>query len=119
MRAVHRSTLLILLATVAACAGNKSGEPRIQPRETYLEVENQAWMDMNIYALEGASRVRLGVAGSSRVTTLRIPNAMVGFGRMLRFQADPIGSTRVSNSFEVNVTPGQTIHLTIPATAGR
>jgi hypothetical protein len=120
MRAITRLlTALLLLGVVTACARNRTGEPRLQPRPTYVEVDNQAWLDMTLYVLDGGSRVRLGTVSSTRTTTLRIPDALVGPGRMLRFQADPIGSSRVATSFEINVTRGETLHLTIPPSAGR
>lgn len=119
MRSLPKLLALLLVAVTAGCSRGRTGEATVQPRETVVEVNNQAWLDMNIYVLDGARRVRLGTAGSTRTTTLRIPDSVVGLGRPLRFQADPVGSREVANSFEINVSPGQTVRLTIPPGAGR
>jgi hypothetical protein len=112
-------TALMVAGGLAGCAHNPNAEPRIRPRPTYVEVNNEAWLDMTIYVIDGAARMRLGTVGSTHSSTLRLPESMVGAGRMIRFQADPIGSSRTATSFEINVNPGETIHLTIPPNAGR
>ena len=117
MRVLPRILLVVLSLAVAACASGR-GRERIAPRETAVEVNNQAWLDMNVYVVDGARRVRLGTATSLRTVTFRIPDSVVGLGRSLRFQADPVGSNAVSNSFEIHVSPGQTVRLTIPPRAG-
>jgi hypothetical protein len=121
MRALTRFlSLLLLLGAVSACAGNRNRDPALRPCPTFVQIDNQAWLDMTIYVVEvGGSRMRIGSVSSTRTTTLRIPDGMVGPGRRLRFQADPVGSNRVATSFEINVEPGETIRLTIPPNAGR
>ena len=121
MRALTRFlTLFLLLGAAAGCAGNRNRDPALRPRPTFVQVDNQAWLDMTIYVVEsGGSRTRLGSVSSTRTTTLRIPDGLVGPGRRLRFQADPVGSNRVATSFEMNVEAGETIRLTIPPSAGR
>lgn len=118
MRNATRILLFIALVAVAGCA-SKPGGARFEPRETQVTVHNQAWMDMTIYVLDGARRVRLGLAGANGTASFRIPESVVGLGRVLRFQADPVGSSNVASSYEINVSPGQTVRLTIPPTAGR
>jgi len=118
MRALSRFLLVVLSVAVASCSGNRRGDARVAPRETSLEVNNQAWMDMTVYVVDGSRRVRLGTATSLRTVTFRIPDAVVGLGRSLRFQADPVGSSNIANSFEIHVIPGQTVRLTIPPRAG-
>jgi hypothetical protein len=85
---------------------------------TYLRITNQTFLDMNVYVLRGGQRVRLGTVGAIQTARLRIPDNVVGGGSPLRFLADPIGSSRVSQSFDIVVTPGDEVVLTIPPTAG-
>lgn len=79
-----------------------------------VEVENQGFSDMVIYAVDGAQRVRLGsVTGHSR-RAFSIPRYLVGGGGTLRFLADPIGGNRTPVSEEMVVQPGDVVSLTIP-----
>lgn len=117
MRTASRILFLLALVVAAGCATKSGG--RFEPPETQVVVQNQAWMDMTVYVLDGARRVRLGLVGANGTSTFRIPDTVVGLGRPLRFQVDPVGSSNLASSFEINVRQGETVRLTIPPTAGR
>ena len=113
-----RTTPIVLAAVLlflSACGGAGGRSP--QPRErTTVTVENQAWLDMNVFALEGSTRHRLGTVTATSTRTLAIPAALVGTGRQLSFLADPIGSSTQATSYAMFVRPGDNVTLTIPAT---
>jgi hypothetical protein len=113
-----RTTPIVLAAVLlflSACGGAGGRSP--QPRErTTVTVENQAWLDMNVFALEGSSRHRLGTVTATSTRTFDIPAALVGTGRQLSFLADPIGSSTQATSYAMFVRPGDNVTLTIPAT---
>ena len=114
--------LFALLLGVAACSQRQPGDsPQAEVRTATLRVQNQAWVNMTMYAIEVGSgaRTRLGDVNSTSTATLRIPASTVGGGRSIRIVADPLGSQRTSSSFEIYVRPGETITLTIPQTAGQ
>jgi len=119
MRMLSRRQLLPLLlaAAAAACAG-RTPEPSDPNATTYVRVSNQAFLEMNVYVVRGGQRIRLGTVGSNQTARLRIPPGVVSSGTTLRFLADPIGSSRVSQSFDIVVSPGEEIVMTIPPTAG-
>ena len=79
-----------------------------------VEVENQGFNDMVIYAVDGAQRVRLGSVTGHSSRTLTIPRHLVGGGATIRFLADPIGGNRTPVSEEMVVQPGDIVSLTIP-----
>jgi hypothetical protein len=106
----------MLVATVAACASR--GAPADAGEPTYVRVSNQAFLDMNVYVLRGSQRLRLGTVGANQTARLRLPDNLVFGATSLRFLADPIGSQRVSQSFDILVSPGDEVVLTIPPTAG-
>jgi hypothetical protein len=109
-----RSFLYALsVATVAACQATTAG--RVTPENpTTLRVDNQGFSDMDIFALRGATRVRLGMVAGHQNTVLRVPPVLITGVTPLRFIADPIGSSRASVSEEINVTPGDSVMMTIP-----
>ncbi|HJQ18937.1 MAG TPA: hypothetical protein VJ867_01225 [Gemmatimonadaceae bacterium] len=79
-----------------------------------LVVDNQGFVDMRVFAVNGSQRMRLGLATSKTVTPMRIPSAIITGARMLVFTAEPMGSSRAATSEQLYVTPGDTIHLMIP-----
>ncbi len=79
-----------------------------------LQVQNQSFSDMVIYALSGSQRVRLGMATGNSTKSFTLPQYLVRSGGTLRFQADPIGGNRAPVSEEMSVQPGDIVTLTIP-----
>ena len=106
----------LLLASITACNAfvHGSGAPR-QDQPTILQVDNQGFPDMDVYAVRSGQRVRLGTATGLHKTNLTIPPSLVGGLTPLRFIADPIGGTRPSVSQEITVAPGDTVLMIIPA----
>ena len=108
-------TTSLALLTLAACNAFKRGSttPDLNA-PTVVQVDNQAFLDMAVYAVRSSERVRLGTAIGNRKTNLPVPRGMVSGLTPLRFIADPIGATRASVSEEITVAPGDTVVLTIP-----
>jgi hypothetical protein len=121
MRTSIRSPLLaILLAALAACTGTGKNSPEPRAVAT-VRVENQAWLDMNVFVVEegGSSRRRLGMVTGNTTSTFRLPAAVVGTGRQVRFLVDPVGSSSGAASWGMYVRPGERTTITIPPTVGR
>ena len=103
------------LAIASGCSQNVDPNEPVEPiPPTTLRVENQAFLDMTIYVYRSTQRIRLGTATGNSVTRLRIPANLIFGATSLRFQADPIGSTRSSISTEISVAAGDEVMLTIP-----
>jgi hypothetical protein len=108
--------LLLVLVGAAACTGRGRSSPEPAERTT-LFIRNNSWSDMTIFVLySGGSRQRLGLVNGNSSANLRIPANVVGLGRDLRFMADPVGSSRTAQSFNMFVRPGEEVRLTIPPT---
>jgi hypothetical protein len=111
--------LFLVALGAAACVGKGRNAPTPQPA-TFVRVENQAWMDVDVYAVYGGTRRRLGMVNGNSTQRLVIPTSVVGIGRALAFMADPVGSNRTGTTIsEIYVTPGQELTLTIPPSMGR
>lgn len=105
----------LLIAGAAACNAFRHGSgisDSTQP--AVVQVDNQGFLDMTVYAVRSAQRVRLGVATGNQKTDLNIPSVLITGLTPLRFIADPIGGQRASVSQEITVAPGDTVVLTIP-----
>lgn len=113
-----RATCLafLLAVSIAACARSTATRNTGENPETVLRVENQGFVDMNIYVLsEGSLRRRIGTAVGKSNVNFSLPESIVPMGvRSLRFIAAPIASQRGEISEEVLVTPGDTVVVIIP-----
>jgi len=109
-----RLSQLLTLVVISAC-GSRSQESTPHPQSSaMLQVENQGFADMVIYAVRGSQRVRLGLATGHSTRSFTIPNYLFSGAGALRFLADPIGGGRTPMSEEMVVQPGEVVTLTIP-----
>ena len=105
----------VLIAGLLACSGFKQGtNTTAQPGPTVVQVDNQGFLDMTVYAVRSTQRYRLGTATGNAKTNFNIPTVIMSGITPVRFVADPIGGNRASVSEEITVAPGDTVVLTIP-----
>jgi hypothetical protein len=105
---------LFALVILAACGG-RSAAPSASPNDpATLQVENRGFSDMVIYAIDGAQRIRLGMASGNSTKSFPLPRHLTRTGAPLRFLADPIGGNRTPISEEMVVQPGEVVSITIP-----
>lgn len=115
-----RHLLLVLLPVLllAGCAGGRgrgASSADVGTRTT-LEVENRSWSAVNVYAVRGGQRVRLGTVQAVTTSVLTIPSAIVSGVTSLSFLIDPIGSSRTPISQEISVREGDQITIYVPNT---
>ncbi|HEY4734929.1 MAG TPA: hypothetical protein VIH53_10330 [Gemmatimonadaceae bacterium] len=109
------TSLAFLTAALGACGGFNQATPAADTSSsTIIQVDNQGFVDMTVYAERTSQRVRLGIANGNGKTNLRIPSVLMSGLTPLRFVADPIGGRRASVSQEITVAPGDTVGLLIP-----
>ncbi len=112
----HRlATVLLLALALPACAGHspQSAADASQAR-TVLRIINQSLYDMDIYMLrQTGDRVRLGSVMSNRTEDLSIPSGLIPGVATVRFIARPFLGRGAEVSQNINVTPGDTVKMTI------
>jgi hypothetical protein len=81
---------------------------------TFVKVENQAFLDANVYVIAGGQRQRLGTASGAGTKTFEIPRSIMFGPTQLSFLIDFIGSQRTPISEAIIVSPGDTVVLMIP-----
>lgn len=107
--------LATVLALSGACNAFRRGAgTNGSDQPTVVEVDNQGFLDMAVYAVRSGQRLRLGTATGNAKTNFRVPSALINGLTPLRFVADPIGGNRASISEEITVAPGDTVGLLIP-----
>lgn len=112
-RVLKLFALVFATLLAAACTGRGTDSPRATA-ESSVAVDNQAWLDVNVYAVSGGQRTRLGTVSAHAQRQFRIPTSIVGLGRELQFAIDPVGSRAQGTSYSIYVTPGQQVRLTVP-----
>lgn len=102
--------LLVLLLSACASMGTHGAE-----RFATLVIDNDNTMNVNIYAMRGDMRMRIGMVPgvSTREFPLRLD--MLTSGGDLHLAIDPIGSPRTYPATPILVREGDTIELRVSA----
>ena len=109
----NRRALIGALLLLAACApAAKNGTAVAPSSDVYLTVENQNWLDVSIYALRGASRMRIGQVTGNGSAQLKIPSSVIVSGQV-RLMADAIGSNERYVTDIIAVDPDQRVQLMV------
>jgi hypothetical protein len=114
MRSFARAAQVLALVVMAACGGRSPDSGPDPDAAARLQVDNQGFTDMVIYAVSGGQRVRLGLATGHSTRLFTIPRYLVRGAGTLRFLADPVGGSRTPVSEEMTVQPGDLVTITIP-----
>jgi hypothetical protein len=112
-RSVRTGALLLLIAVLAsACAAFRGGDaPDEEP--TTIEIQNQGFLDANVFVMRGGQRVRLGTVPGVSTRTFTIPRGVIFGGTTVRFVAEPIGSRASPTSHDITVFPGDNLRLVL------
>jgi hypothetical protein len=92
-------------------ADNNVGSPRNSPAT--LRVSNYNWLDVNVYAVQGTTRMRLGTVTSMSNGTFQIPAHFLQTSNSVKLLVDPIGSTEGYITDGILVHGGQQINFNV------
>lgn len=105
---------VVVSATGCGSAGKHTASNEFQAEKTVLVVENNNWMDMNVYILrDGGMKSRLGSVPSLGRSKFTLSPAMLGSSGRLRIFADPVGSSVGYTSDPIVVTNGQEVRFKV------
>lgn len=107
-----------ILMMAGGCAtseltGDSRGLARRTDRRVTLEVDNNHWSDVIVYAVRYGTRVRLGDVRSMSHQTLRLPRSYVNGAGPLQLLLRPLASGPGVTLAPIIVRPGQRIALTV------
>jgi len=108
--------LVGLGAALTACGGTAAVEEPmpVSLRPAVVRVENQSYVDFNIFVLRAETRQRLGRATANTTQSFRIPASVMSGQPRIKLAADPIGTQIIGITREISVLPGDTVFLVIP-----
>lgn len=102
---------------LAACAAppkpaGDAPSPGLQNAELIVIVNNQHWLDVNIYLMRGTHPERLGTAGSQASKVFSISWSRIE-GSTIRLSADPIGDRTTISTELLAIRPSAVVEWTI------
>ena len=105
----------LLLFTLAAAACHRGAVAPINPQaEVAVSVDNQNFLDMNVFLIRGGQRIRLGMVPGISSRILMVRPELIGYGTEVQFEVHPIGGRGNPITETISVRPGDVIRLTIP-----
>jgi hypothetical protein len=113
---IRLALIAFALATTIAFAGCVTTPDADRPPQepTYVLVENQSFLDANVFVIRGGQRTRLGLVNGNSRQRFRIPDRLLFGVSSLQFLIDPVGSSRTPISNEIQVSAGEELRLVIP-----
>lgn len=102
-------------ASTISCAPRSSLNHQLAagPRATFVNITNNNWSDMKVYALIGGVRFRLGMVNSMASTRIRIPQAYLGHSSELSLFLQPIGGRIGYTTQGILLDAGSVLECTI------
>ena len=100
----------LMIGTGACATHHASAAPA--PERVAVTVKNSNWMDMDVFAVRGGTRARVGSVTGLTTATFRVPANFAPDG-VLQLMVDPVGSDGAYVTDKIVVAPGQRVELTI------
>jgi hypothetical protein len=113
MRALARAVALLGLAAAAACHRPPVG-PVNPLAEVAVSVDNQNFLDADVFIVRGGQRIRLGMVPGLSSRVLMVRPELIGYGQDVRFEVHQIGGRGDPLTETISVRPSDVVHLTIP-----
>jgi hypothetical protein len=119
---VRRKTTLIVAVAIlglaaSACGRKDTDSPfrRVVDRPVQLEVDNNNFLDVSVYAVAGGYSLRLGDVGGKSAGEFTLDPERISMVGGLQLLVDPIGSTQTYLSPMVYPYGGATVELNVAA----
>jgi hypothetical protein len=105
---------LAAIALIAGSIGCASAfvDPGRNALPAYIKVQNDNWLDINVYAVRWDSRFRLGTITGLSTGYVRLPDALYADGS-IRLLADPIGSSETYLTETIPISRGEWIEFSV------
>jgi len=110
---------LVMLSVLisASCATHISSAGAYEGEPGELVVENRGWETVTVYAVRGASALRIGTVSGLSSRTFKLNPAVVGPPGMMQLKAERRISGEAFTSSMFDMSPGTNAQWTIETTA--
>jgi hypothetical protein len=100
-----------MIAAPACVAGGAGGEESVPAPSAIIEVQNNNWADIVVYAVRNGMRMRLGMVTSMGRERFPLPASVFASSGDVQLLADPIGGATPYLFPPVTVHQGQRVEL--------
>jgi hypothetical protein len=105
-----------LVALVACAPGtqpqNLDFHPAPATEESRVVVRNDYFGEVDVYAVAGSTRTRIGSVRTGATANLTIPRSLA-MRAEIQFQLDPVGPVRPFTYLPISLTPGNVVELSV------
>lgn len=114
MTRITKTAVVLLLAAIAGCTGKSEGARDALRDQTLatIQVRNNNWQDINVFAVRNGSRHRLGMVTTNTTKEFRLPAVLAATGE-LRLLVDIIGSSSTWLTQEIHVSSGDRLQFRV------
>lgn len=105
--------LLAISLALSGCMFLKKKAPVDPTQPVTIEVENNNWSDVVIYALVDGSRTRLGSVGAANRATIEVPLGAMRLPGNMTLVLDPLGSRATYRAGPMSVSFGNLVRLKV------
>ena len=113
MKARRILALALLTVTLTSCFWKKKPGEIVDTSPVTLEVHNNNWADIVIYAVVDGSRHRIGSVGAINKLTIELPIGVVRLPGHVELLLDPLGSRATFRTGAISVGFGNHIRLVV------
>ena len=103
-----------LVIDTAACASHHASAAAAPPEPVEVTVNNSNYLDVDVFAVRGTSRGRVGSVTGLSTATFHVPVQYTPDGN-LQLLVDPIGSSSTYMTDKISVSTGVHVELTVTA----
>ena len=114
VREIIIAGLAVLVLDATACAPRHRSPAAAPPEPVEVTVNNSNYLDVDVFAVRGTSRSRIGSVTGLSSATFQVPAHYAPDGN-LQLLVDPIGSDATYLTDKIAVSHGQHIELTVTA----
>jgi hypothetical protein len=113
MKSKIAAVVVTLVLGAAACGGERSpATSTLQPNgNAVLNVHNDHWLDVTVYAVSSGTRHRLGTVPGLKTVALPVHNTIVAGAGTIRLLIEPIGSAAAHLTEPVMLSTSDVIEL--------
>jgi hypothetical protein len=111
---IRRLLWIAAAAALLGCGHGRGTGSETTPDEGWtLTIHNRHWLDVSIYVMSDGQRSHVGMVPAVTTESYDLPARMIGTGRLIVIEADPVGATRTVRTERLSVQGGQHVEWTL------